>query len=184
MPHLLLYLVRHIDQSEPIEHPINVSHSPDIAQCLWPIYHHFSFYIAQRQKHRTPRQTFALLPSVYPQLLRVLAVPAFFNFIKKMATRSKFWISHRHKPEPTPEVFFCRISPPPLHRSVSPLPLCTDIDFLFFCCTWEVHTFLIWQVRTVIFFGNKCPYFGMFNSVSKNFVCFSVRKVCRFYIFL
>lgn len=83
MPHLLLYLVRHIDQSEPIEHPINVSHSPDIAQCLWPIYHHFSFYIAQRQKHRTPRQTFALLPSVYPQLLRVLAVPAFFNFIRK-----------------------------------------------------------------------------------------------------
>lgn len=31
----------------------------------------------------------------------------------------------------TPEVFFCRISPPPLHRSVSPLPLCSYTDFLF-----------------------------------------------------
>ena len=31
----------------------------------------------------------------------------------------------------TPEVFFCRISPPPLHRSVSPLPLCSNTDFLF-----------------------------------------------------
>ena len=34
-----------------------------------------------------------------------------------------------------------------LHRSVSPLPFCSNTDFFFFCCTWKVHTFFIWQVR-------------------------------------
>ena len=52
-------------------------------------------------------------------------------------------ISQNH----SPKVFFCRISPPPLHRSISPLPLCSDTDLPFFCCAWEVHTFPIWQVR-------------------------------------
>ena len=28
--HLLLCIVRHIDQSEPVEHPVNISHTPDI----------------------------------------------------------------------------------------------------------------------------------------------------------
>ena len=32
------------------------------------------------------------------------------------------------------------------YRSVSPLPLCSNTDFLFICCTREVHAFLIWQV--------------------------------------
>ena len=39
MPHLLFHLVRHIDQSEPIEHPVDVSHSPDIPQRFRAVYH-------------------------------------------------------------------------------------------------------------------------------------------------
>ena len=42
MPHLLLYLVRHIDQSEPIEHSVYVSHSPDISQSFWTIAQKFN----------------------------------------------------------------------------------------------------------------------------------------------
>lgn len=53
----------------------------------------------------------------------------------------------------SPEGFFCRISPPSLHRSISPLPLCSNTDFLFFCCAWEVHTFFIRQVRSNGGFG-------------------------------
>ena len=81
MPHLLLYFIRHIDQPEPIEHPINVSHAPDIAQSFGSLYYFF-FNILQRQNYRTPCQTFAFLPAVDPQLLRVLAIPAFFNFVR------------------------------------------------------------------------------------------------------
>ena len=39
MSHLLLHFIRHINQSKPIEHPINVSHSPDIAQSFRAVYH-------------------------------------------------------------------------------------------------------------------------------------------------
>ena len=52
--HLLLYLVRHIDQSEPIEHSIYVGHTPDITQSFGTI-NHFPFYISQCQNYRTPR---------------------------------------------------------------------------------------------------------------------------------
>ena len=93
-----------------------------------------------------PVQTFTLFPSVNPQLLRVLAIPAFFNFVSEWQSGVSFKfhtdIGHNY----APEIFFCRITPPPLHRSVSPLPLCSNTDFLFFC-TWKVHTFLIRQVR-------------------------------------
>ena len=44
--HLLLHFIRHIDQSEPIEHSVDVSHSPDIAQSFRAVYH-FSFNILQ-----------------------------------------------------------------------------------------------------------------------------------------
>ena len=102
--------------------------------------------VATIQRHRTPCQTFTLLPSVNPQLLRVLAISAFFNFVSKWqpGVGFKFYtsISHNH----TPEVFFCQISPPSLHRSVSPLPLCSNTN-LFFLCTWIIHAFLIRQVR-------------------------------------
>ena len=37
--HLFFRFIRHIDQSEPIEHAINVSHSPDIAQSFRAVYH-------------------------------------------------------------------------------------------------------------------------------------------------
>lgn len=60
MPHLLLRIIRHIDQSEPIEHPVDVSHAPDIAQSFGSLYY-FIFYISQCQNYRTPSQTFTLL---------------------------------------------------------------------------------------------------------------------------
>lgn len=76
MSHLLLHFIRHINQSKPIEHPINVSHSPDIAQSFGSLYYFF-FYISQCQNYRTPCQTLTLLPAVDPQLFRVLAVSCF-----------------------------------------------------------------------------------------------------------
>ena len=82
MTHLLLRIIRHIDQSEPIEHPVDVSHAPDIPQSFGSLYY-FTFYISQCQNYRTPCQTFTLFPSVDPQLLRVLAIPAFFNFVSE-----------------------------------------------------------------------------------------------------
>lgn len=81
MSHLLLHFIRHINQAEPIEHPVDVSYAPDIAQSFGAVYY-FPFNISQSQNNRTPRQTFTLLPAVDPQLFRVLAVPAFFNFVK------------------------------------------------------------------------------------------------------
>ena len=131
-----------IDQSEPIEHPVDVSHAPDITQSFRTI-HHFFFYISKCQNYRTPCQTFTLLPSVDPQLLSVLAIPAFFNFVREWQPGVSFEFHTSIGQNHTPEVFFCRISPPSLHCSVSPLPLCSNTDFLFFCCTGEVHTFFI-----------------------------------------
>ena len=48
--HLFFRFIRRIDQSKPIEHSVDVSHSPDIAQSFRAIYH-FSFNILQRQQH-------------------------------------------------------------------------------------------------------------------------------------
>ena len=63
--HFTLCIVRHIDYSEPIEHSVDVGHAPDIAQRFWTVYHCSDlFYIAQRQQHRAPRQTFAVFPAV------------------------------------------------------------------------------------------------------------------------
>ena len=80
--HLLLYLIWHIDQTEPIEHPVDVGHASNIAQRFWAVYH-FSFNILQRQQHRAPRQTFAVFPAVDSEFLCILAVPALFNFVRK-----------------------------------------------------------------------------------------------------
>ena len=110
------------------------------------------FHILPCQQHRAPRQTFTRLPSVNPQFFRVLAVPAFPHLISKWQSRVGFKSYPRIEHNHTPEVFFCRISPPPLHCSVSPLPLCPNTDLLLFC-TWEVHAFLIWQIRSNRGFG-------------------------------
>lgn len=48
--HLLLYFIRNIDHTEPIEHSVDVGHASNIAQCFRAA-HHFSFYILQRQQH-------------------------------------------------------------------------------------------------------------------------------------
>lgn len=79
-----LCIVRHIDQSEPIEHSIYVGHAPDIAQRFWPVNRCSDFfYIAQRQQHRAPRQTFAVFPAVDSELLCVFAASAFSDFIRE-----------------------------------------------------------------------------------------------------
>ena len=50
MLHLFLNCIRHIDQSEPIEHRIDIDHAPDVSQSFRPVNHssHF-FYVAQCQ---------------------------------------------------------------------------------------------------------------------------------------
>lgn len=37
--HFTLCLVRHIEESKPVEHPINISHAPDIPQSFRAVYH-------------------------------------------------------------------------------------------------------------------------------------------------
>ncbi len=41
---LFLHFFRHIDQSEAIEHPIDVSHTPDVTQSLWS-FNYFSYLL-------------------------------------------------------------------------------------------------------------------------------------------
>ena len=70
--HFTLCIVRHIDYTEPIEHSVDVGHAPDIAQRFWTVNHCSDlFYIAQRQQHRAPRQTFAVFPAVDPEFFCV-----------------------------------------------------------------------------------------------------------------
>lgn len=81
---LLLHFFRHIDQSEAIEHPIDVSHTPDVTQSLWSFnYFSYLFDIPQCQQHRTPRQAFALPSAVDPQFLCIFAASALSYFIGK-----------------------------------------------------------------------------------------------------
>ena len=56
-------------------------------------------------------------------------------------------IINKNFKHPVSPSFLYRMSPPPLHCPVSSLPLCANTDFLFGCSTWEVHAFLVWQVR-------------------------------------
>ena len=157
MTHLFLYLARHIDQPEPIEHSVYITHAPDIPQSFGSLYY-FTSYITQCQNYRTPRQTFTLLPAVDPQLFCVLAIPAFPYLISKWQPGVGFEFHTSINQNHTPEVFFCRISPPPLHRPVSPLPLCSHTDFFHRCLLWKVHALFVWQVR-----GDRG--FGKFQSV-------------------
>lgn len=56
--HFTLCIVRHIDQSKPVEHSVDIGHAPDIAQCFRSCYYcSYLFNIAECQQHRTPRQT-------------------------------------------------------------------------------------------------------------------------------
>ena len=48
--HFTLCIVWHIDQSEPIEHPVDVGHASNIAQSFGSLYY-FTFNILQRQQH-------------------------------------------------------------------------------------------------------------------------------------
>ena len=70
--HFTLCLVRHIEESKPIEHAVDVSHAPDIAQGFWSGHLlSYLFNIAQCQQYRAPRKTFAVLPAVDPQFFCV-----------------------------------------------------------------------------------------------------------------
>lgn len=76
--HFLLHLVRHINQPKPIKHPVDVCHAPNITQRFRTVnYCSDLFYIAQRQQHRAPRQTFAFFSSVNPELFCVSSCQRF-----------------------------------------------------------------------------------------------------------
>ena len=67
-----LNLVWHVNQAKSVEHPIDVGHAPNITQRFRTVnYCSDLFYIAQRQQHRAPRQTFAVLSPVNPELFCV-----------------------------------------------------------------------------------------------------------------
>lgn len=138
--HLFFRFIRHIDQSEPIEHSVDVSHSPDIAQSFRSFnYFSYLFNIAQRQQYRTPRQAFTVFPSVDSQFLCVLPIPALSYFIGKGQPRVRFETHTSIKKNHLPQMLFCRLGSQFSYRSVSPLPLCSYADFLFICCAWETN---------------------------------------------
>lgn len=129
--HFTLCIVRHIDQSKPVEHSVDIGHTPDIAQHFWPVYHCSDlFYIAQRQQHRAPCQTFAVFPAVDSELFCVFTASAFSYFIRKWQARigfkTHFLIHQNH----FPQMLLCRHCSQLLRCPVSPLPLCSDADLL------------------------------------------------------
>ena len=142
--HFTLCIVRHIDYSEPIEHSVDVGHAPDIAQRFWTVNHCSDlFYIAQRQQHRAPRQTFAVLSPVNPELFCVFATSAFSYFIREWQAGIGFKTHFLIDQSRLPQMLLCRRCSQLLYCPVSPLPLCPNTDLLFLC-TRKVHAFLIW----------------------------------------
>jgi len=142
--HLLLHFVRHINQPKPIKHPVDVCHAPNITQRFRTVnYCSDLFYIAQRQQHRAPRQTFAVLSPVNPELFCVFATSAFSYFIREwqagIGLKTHFLIDQSR----LPQMLLCRRCSQLLYCPVSPLPLCPNTDLLFLC-TRKVHAFLIW----------------------------------------
>lgn len=113
--HFTLCIVWHIDQSEPIEHSVDVGHAPDIAQRFWTVNHCSDlFHIAQRQQHRAPRQTFAVFPAVDPEFPCVFAASAFSYFIREALYFTAFFSPWRINLEPNPDCHFsrCQSTPP------------------------------------------------------------------------
>ena len=65
--HLLLDLVRHIDQPKAVEHSVNVGHAPDVTQCLWSVHDRTDCSdVLVSQQDRTPRKALAALSPVDP----------------------------------------------------------------------------------------------------------------------
>ena len=95
--HFTLCIVWHIDQSEPIEHSVDVGHAPDIAQRFWTVNHCSDlFHIAQRQQHRAPRQTFAVFPAVDPELSNIVPCTNPVKRIRSSSLANSFNSSMHH----------------------------------------------------------------------------------------
>ena len=103
--HFLLNLVWHINQPKPIKHPVDVCHAPNITQRFRTVnYCSDLFYIAQRQQHRAPRQTFAVLSPVNPELFCVSTIytqacPRTSLFCFLLYQLSLWWVKYRAQPE-------------------------------------------------------------------------------------
>ena len=96
--HLFFCFIRHVDQSESIEHSVYIGHTPDIAQRFRTFnYLSYLFNIAQSQQHGTPRQTFTILSAIDPQFLGEFISPALFQRIAfvSFASNNKFSNSSR-----------------------------------------------------------------------------------------
>ena len=65
--HFLFYIIRYINQTKPVKHSIDVSHTPDITQRFGAVNDrsHLS-YIMKGKANRTPCQTLTLFPAVNP----------------------------------------------------------------------------------------------------------------------
>ena len=82
---VFLHLLRHLNQSKPTKHPINISHAPDVPQRLWPFYYFTDPRdIPKRKHHRAPYYRFAVLSTIHPQFPGVLAIASSTNFIGKL----------------------------------------------------------------------------------------------------
>ena len=90
--HFTLCIVRHIDQSKLVEHPVDIGHAPDIAQRFWTVNHRSDlFYTAQRKQYRPSRQALTAFSTIDPQFLGQFPIPPGLDLIRKR----QCWQSNR-----------------------------------------------------------------------------------------
>lgn len=130
------------DYPEPIEHPINISYAPDIAQSFRAIYH-FSFYIPQCKQYRTPSQAIAALPAVDPQLFCRLPIPSGLDFIRKWQAGYRLESVSLKRSYTLPEMLFIMTAQQCfdcfLPLSHTPKPLGSNTDLVSITVFTKIH---------------------------------------------
>ena len=146
--HLLLDLVRHINQAKSVEHPIDIRHTPDISQRLGSVHYLSNFTdIVIRQDYGAPSKALAVLSAVDPQFLGELISPALLQLIGKGQAGQSLELVTPKSHHALPEILFAGILSQCIHSSIVSLPLCPGIDILCFSIFREVHAFFIRQIR-------------------------------------
>ena len=146
--HLLLDLVRHVNQAKSVEHSINIRHTSDVSQSLGSVHYLSNFTdIVIRQHHGAPSKAFAVLSAIDPQFLGELISPALFQLIGKGQAGQGLKLVTPNSQHALPEVLLAGILLQRNHSSVVSLPLCPGADIGSVSVLREVHAFLIRQIR-------------------------------------
>lgn len=146
--HFTLCIVRHIDQSKLVEHPVDIGHAPDIAQRFWTVNHRSDlFYTAQRKQYRPSRQALTAFSTIDPQFLGQFPIPPGLDLIRKRQSGYRLEPLSLKSNRTLPEMLFIMTA---LQRfnCFLPLPhssksLCHNADLVSVTFLSEIHAFLI-----------------------------------------